>query len=155
MSNDLFGNEIEEVEEIELEKPKKLSPFDFMGAVSETKKDIVKDDPHVLRDYPAYVVNRGFGYFPDTVLYANEMNQYPDIPVKAQYYYYMNSLRKRQRRSKWFKLEPDADIKTIREVYQVNSDVAKQYLRVLTEENLQTLRELTDIGEVEKKGKKK
>lgn len=159
MNKDLFGNEINEeadyIDNLENQKSKKISPFDFIGSVSETKKDIVKDDPDIIDQYSSYVTNRGFGYFPDTVLYANEMNLYPDIPKKAQYYYYFSSLRKKKRRSKWFKLEENPDIELIKKVYNVRAEIAKQYLEILTEENLDVLRNMTDTGEIPSKKKKK
>lgn len=156
MGTDLFGNEVEVEEEVVIEKSDKPTPFDFMASVSETKKDIIKDNPDMIKHYNAYITNRGFGYFPDSVLYANEMNMYPDIPGEAQYYYYHASLRKRKRRSKWFKLEKNEDVEMIRRIYHVRSDVAKQYLQVLSDNQLETLRALTDTGEVAgKKGKKK
>jgi len=149
MNKDLFGDDVvEDLEEEYIpEKIEKPKPWTYMTAVSETKKDILKETPELANFYPAFVVNKGFSYFPDSVLYANDMNMYPDIPAAAQYYYYMSSLRKRQRRSKWWKREPNADLDMVREVYQVRAEVAKQYMKILTEENLQTLRELTDTGE--------
>jgi hypothetical protein len=135
--------------------PKKLNPFDFIKSVSETKQHIIKGDPAAVKEYNAYMINRGFGYFPDTVLYANELNMYPGIPKAAQYEYYMASLRKRKRFSKWYKLEKNDDLDLIRKTYSVGAEVAKGYMRILSKENLQTLRELNSTGEVEGKSKKK
>jgi hypothetical protein len=147
MGRDLFGEDIVEVEDEVVEKRKKTSPFDFLGSISDTKKDIIAGNPDIADEYPPYLVNRGLGYFPDTVLYANEMNLYPDIPKKAQYYYYLASIRKRTRRSKWFKRETNDDIEMIKEVYNVRSEVAKQYIKLLTPENLNELRRITDTDE--------
>lgn len=148
---------VEETQDVSIdqEKPKKTTPFDFIKSVSETKKDIIKEDPELEKDYNAFIVNRGFGYFPDTVLHANELNMLPDIPRIAQYYYYMASLRKRKRFSKWYKLEPNEDLKLVQDVYNVRVEVAKEYLKVLTEENIQTLRKLTETGESSPKAKTK
>jgi hypothetical protein len=134
--------------------PKKLSPFDFMKSVSETKQNIINGDPDIAKEYNAYMVNRGFSYFPDTVLYANELNMYPDIPKAAQYHYYLASLRKGKRFSKWHKLEKNEDLDMVRMTYNVGAETAKGYLKVLTEENLETLRRLSTTGE-EGKAKKK
>jgi hypothetical protein len=156
MSKDLFGNEIEEVQDDDYvpEKHKKTSPFDFIGSVSETKKDLIEENPEVENDYAAYIINRGLGYFPDTVLYANEMNLYPDIPKKAQYYYYFASLRKRKRRSKWFKLEENPNANMVQRTYNVRAEVAKQYLEILTEDDLKTIRDITNVDDSGKKRKK-
>lgn len=140
----------EAVEDI---KPKKPTPFAFITAVSETKKDIIKEDPDLKQYYNSYITNRGFSYFPDSVLHANEMNLHPNIPSLCQYYYYMGSLRKRKRFSKWHKLEKNDDLLMIQKVYGVRADIAKQYLKLLSEENLAELRKLTVTGEDTKKSK--
>jgi hypothetical protein len=146
--------EIAEEEEL-VSAPKKLNPFDFIKSVSETKQHIINGNPDAAKEYNAYMVNRGFGYFPDTVLYANELNMYPGIPKAAQYEYYMSSLRKRKRFSKWHKLEQNEDLDLVRKTYNVGVETAKGYMRILSKENLATLRELNSTGEVEGKSKKK
>lgn len=128
----------------------KVKPFEFMAAVGQTKKDIIKEDPAIAKDYVAYVVNRGFGFFPDTVLYANEMNLYPGIPGVAQYYYYMASLRKQKRFSKWHKLVKNDNQELIQTTYNVRPEVAKQYMKLLSKEDLDTLRTLSETGEPKK-----
>lgn len=157
MSNDLFGNALKEpeAEEEAFAKPEKATPFDFIKSVSETKKDMLKENPDLANDYVAFIVNKGFGYFPDTVLYANELNMYSNMPANAQYYYYLASLRKRKRFSKWHKAEHNEDLQMIQEVYDVRPEVAKQYLKVLTEDNLKDLRVLCDTGEMPTKSPKR
>jgi hypothetical protein len=124
----------------------KTSPFDFISAVSETKKDIIAENPEIEKDYNTYITNRGFGYFSDSVLYANEMNINSHIPGVAQYYYYMSSLRKRKRRSPWYKLNKSEDQILVENVYNVRPEIAKQYLKVLKDDDLKKLREITETG---------
>lgn len=146
MNTDIFGNEVVLQEEVLLEKQKKTSPFDFIKTISETKTNLIEDDPDCEKDYNSYIVNRGLGYFPDTVLYANEMNMYPNIPKKAQYYYYLASLRKRKRYSKWHKLEENNDLDVVQKIYNVRVEVAKEYLKILTEDNMKELRQMLETG---------
>jgi hypothetical protein len=116
------------------------NPFDFMNAASFSKADIIKDDdnPDIIeKQYNAYIVNRGFTNFEDTILHANEMNQRHELFPAAQFDYYRAVLRKRKRFSKWPKATKDINLDAIQEVYQCNRTVAKQYLKVLNEEQLQ------------------
>jgi hypothetical protein len=125
------------------------SPFDFMNAVSFTKADIIKDDdnPDIIeKQYNAYIVNRGFTNFEDTILHANEMNQRHELFPAAQFDYYRAVLRKRKRFSKWPKADKDINLDAIQEVYQCNRTVAKQYLKVLNEEQLQSVHEKLVTG---------
>tara|TARA_X000000950_G_C13856898_1_gene636954 strand:- start:754 stop:1146 length:393 start_codon:yes stop_codon:yes gene_type:complete len=119
---------------------KDLNPFDFMNAASFTKADVIKDseNPDITeKQYNAYIVNRGFTNFEDTILHANEMNQRHELFPAAQFDYYRAVLRKRKRFSKWPKADKNNDLDAIQEVYQCNRTVAKQYLKVLNEEQLQ------------------
>ena len=118
------------------------NPFDFMNAVSFTKADIIKDNDNpelIEKQYNAYIVNRGFTNFEDTILHANEMNQRHELFPAAQFDYYRAVLRKRKRFSKWPKADKDINLDAIQEVYQCNRTVAKQYLKVLNEEQLKSV----------------
>lgn len=143
-----------EPEEV-VEEQKGPSPFDFIKSVSNTKQDMIKDDPEVIKNYNAFIINRGLSYFPDTVLIANEMNMYPDIPVESQYYYYMGAIRKGKRFSKWHKPSKDADIELIQKIYNVRLEVAKQYRKLISDKDMKKLHELSDTGETPKKRKNK
>ena len=60
---------------------KDYNPFDFMNAASFSKANLIGDDenPEMTEKlYAAYIVNRGFANFDDTILHANEMNMRPD-----------------------------------------------------------------------------
>ena len=51
-----------------------MSPFDYLNSINMTKKDLIVDEQSE-KDYVPFIVNRGLGYFADTVLFANEMNE--------------------------------------------------------------------------------
>lgn len=128
---------------------KDLSPFDFMNAASFSKKNLIgdSDNPELTeKEYNPYIVNRGFTYFEDTILHANEMNQRHELFPGAQFEYYRSVLRKRKRFSKWHKAEKNNDLDAIQEVYACNRTVAKMYLKVLTEEQLKSVHEKLVIG---------
>jgi hypothetical protein len=74
-----------------------MTPFDFINAINSTKKDLLAEDPMAKKDYVPFIINRGLGYFPDTVLYANEMNRNSSIPVDWQFSFLLNSISKKKR----------------------------------------------------------
>ena len=128
---------------------KDLSPFDFMNAASFSKKNLIgeSDNPELTeKEYNPYIVNRGFTYFEDTILHANEMNQRHELFPGAQFEYYRSVLRKRKRFSKWHKAEKNNDLDAIQQVYECNRTVAKMYLKVLNEEQLKSVHEELVIG---------
>ena len=126
-----------------------LTPFDFIKSVSQSKKDLIRESDYpdqVEKQYNAYIVNRGFSYFEDTILHANEMNMRHHLFNDAQYRYYLGILRSRNRFSKWHKAEKDKDLDAIQEVYTVNRTVAKMYLKAMSKTDLKRVHEKLQKG---------
>lgn len=120
------------------------SPFDLINSISNTKEDILEDE----KDYNSFIVNRGLSYFPDTILYANEMNTLHWLPNRLKYDYLMGSIRKKKRYSKWAKKEKNEDLELIMNVFNYNIDKASSALKILTEEDLQKIRDSQNKGGV-------
>ena len=123
-----------------------MTPFDFLNAINLTKKDLF-EDPLASKDYSAYLVNRGLSYFPDTVLHANEMNRNPSIPRDWQFYYFLNSISKKKRFSKWHKKDAETeDLRLVMNYYGYSSEKAKEALTVLSNEQLSMIKEKQNKG---------
>lgn len=120
-----------------------------MNAASFSKDDLIRnsENPDITeKEYNAYIVNRGFTNFEDTILHANEMNQRHELFAGAQFDYYRSVLRKRKRFSKWHKAEKNTDLDAIQQVYQCNRTVAKMYLKTLTKEQLKSVHDKLVTG---------
>lgn len=117
-----------------------MNPFDFLNAINTSKKDIMVDDL-VEKQYPAFMVNRGLSYFPDTILYANEMNRYHHLDNRLQFDFLINTIRKQKRFSKWHKAESSEDIEAIKEYYGYSNEKARQTLSVLTQDQIIELKQ--------------
>ena len=122
------------------------TPFDFLNAINETKKDLLKEDPSNEKEYSAWMVNRGLSFFPDTVMYANEMNQRHQVSNKWQFQFLLNSIPRKKRFSKWFKREEEKNLKLVMDCYGYSSEKAKQVLGILTPEQLKTIEEKQYTG---------
>lgn len=119
-----------------------MSFFDFLNAINDTKKDLIREDPHTEKEYVSFMVNRGLSYFPDTILYANEMNRSADIPKQWQFDFYRLSVPKRKRFSKWHKQDKiEDDVKLIMREYNYSHQKALQIIDLLSETQLKELRE--------------
>lgn len=121
------------------------NPFDYITSISHTKKDMMEDEQGE-KDYSAWMVNRGLSYFPDTILYANEMNQMAHLPSKLQYAYLINTIRPRKRFSKWVKKKEDSDLDAIMRCYGYNIDKAKSALSILSPDQVKKIKEKLDEG---------
>jgi len=123
-----------------------MSPFDFLNAINDNKKNLF-EDPQAEKDYSAFMVNRGLSYFHDTVLYANEMNRYPAIPKSWQFHYFLNTIPKKKRFSKWAKKDAETkSLQLIKEYYGYSFEKAKEALSVLSVEQLSIIEEKLQKG---------
>ena len=116
-----------------------MSPFDYLNSINYTKKDIMVDDI-VEKQYNPFMVNRGLSYFQDTVLMANEMNQYAHLDNRLQFDFLINIVRKRKRFSKWNKPEVATDLDVIKEYYGYSNEKARMVHNLLTDNQITELR---------------
>ena len=97
-----------------------MNPFDIINSISHTKKNLLigtENDELAEKDYPAFLVNKGMSYFPDTILYANEVNRLAHLDNLLQYSYLLNSIRPVKRFAKWAKKSDSVDLDAIKEYY--------------------------------------
>ncbi len=116
---------------------------DYLNAVNHTKVPLLDtDDESIEKGYVPFVINRCLSYFPDTIFYVNEMNIRPDTSKKMQFDFYLNSLRKRKRFSKWLKRENPDDLQAVMDYFEYSEAKAREALNVLTGE---TVSEIVDM----------
>ena len=60
---------------------------DIIPSILQTKKNVLQDELDV-KDYTPFVVNRALSYHMDCILYANEMNLYPEMDKDLQYQFF-------------------------------------------------------------------
>ena len=119
-----------------------MSPFDFLTAINQTKKDLIREDAQNEKDYNSFMVNRGLSYFSDTVMYANEMNQRSGVPKIWQNDFFLNSISKKKRFSKWHKKETDSQIlQLVMEYYKYSTEKAKAVMDILSPDQLKNIEE--------------
>ena len=124
-----------------------MNPFDFLNAINITKKDLITEDPLTEKEYPPFMVNRGLSYFPDTVMYANEMNRNSDIPKKWQFQFLINSISKKKRFSKWHKKDAETEsLQLVMEYYGYSSEKAKEAMKILSSDQLAYIKEKLNKG---------
>ena len=123
-----------------------MNPFELIKSISNTKKDILENE----KDYNAFMVNRGLSYFPDTVIYANEMNRFHHLDSRLQYHFLINTIRKRNRFSKWNKNVESEKLQIVKEYYGYSNEKARDILPLLSNENLKTIRGRIQHGGIQR-----
>jgi arabinogalactan endo-1,4-beta-galactosidase len=116
-----------------------MSPFDYLNAINTTKKDIMVDDI-AEKSYPSFMVNRGLSYFPDTVLFANEMNVHHNIDHRLQFDFFINIIKKKKRFSKCAKAYNIENLELIKEYYGYSNEKAKSVLSLLNDAQINELK---------------
>ena len=120
--------------------------WDMVNSVSETKKNLLEEDPENIKVYEPYLVNKSLSYHNDALMYANEMNHNFFIDKDMQYNFYINILRKRKRYSSWIKKEKIDDLECVKSYYGYNNEKATQALNLLSKEQIDFIKKQLDIG---------
>ena len=117
------------------------TPFDFINSINSTKINLFEGDMQAEKDYVPFIVNRGLSYFPDTIMYANEMNINSSLPKLWQYTFLLNLVPKKKRFSKWAKKEAkQEDILLVQEYYGYSYEKTKEVMSILTKEQLDIIK---------------
>jgi hypothetical protein len=120
---------------------------DYVPAISSTKKRLMDtDDEYWEKNYNAFMINRNFSYHQDTILYSNEMNQYPLVDNKLQFDYLLNSIRSRKRFSPWAKKSIHSDLDYVKEYYGYNNERAEEALKILDDEQIEYIKNKLNKG---------
>ena len=109
---------------------------DFLTSINTSKHNIMEDDPMTENEYVPFIVNRTLSYFPDTVMYANELNTRSHLDNRLQFDYLLNSIRLKKRFSRWLKPEKNADIDAIKEYYSCSYRKAHEIAQILSGDQL-------------------
>lgn len=127
-----------------------MSPFDFVNEILQGKKQLMVDE-ETEAAYASFLVNRALSYHKDCIMYANEMNRRHFVDKKLQFDYLINTVRSKKRPfNKWVKPEKSEDLECIKKYYGLSDSKARDALRLLTDEQIQELKEKTDIGGLRK-----
>ena len=134
------------IEEAPVEK--KFDVFTFVGDISKGKKNLFSEE--TADKYDAYIINKAFSLTADTILYANDMNLYYNLPKVLQHDYLINSIRPRSRYEKWPKAEKSSDIDAIKEYYKYSDAKARSALSILSKGQLAIIKEKLEKGGITK-----
>lgn len=125
------------------------NPFDYVNSINQNKRNMMRgteNDALGESQYEPWLINNALSYFPDTILHANLMNQFHQLDKRPQYEFLINSIRSRKRFSKWVKSDINEDLLFVCEYYNCNKLVGRDYLSLLTSEQLNLMKEQKEKG---------
>ena len=126
------------------------NPFDYVNQILQGKKNLIVDEI-TEKEYNPFLTNRSLSYHYDCVLFANEMNQRPFLDKKLQNSFLINTVRSRKRPfAKWIKSEKSEDLECVKKYFNYSDMRAREVLSLLSEEQIQELKEKTETGGLRK-----
>lgn len=122
----------------------KMSPFDIAKNINSHGQRLETDEV----GYEPFVLNKIYSNTPDSVAFANEMNQHWSLPKQMQYDFYRFGLPKNMRRhGKWEKRSTETadDIAQIEEAFGYSRQKAIEVYPILVRK-MDKIRSLNDKG---------
>ena len=119
---------------------------DWLNSINFTKENLIEEDPNIIKEYPPYIINRCLSGHLDTIMFANEMNKFPNLDKDLQYSFYLNTLRKKKRFSPWLRKDKVTDLEIIKQYYGYSNEKALQALKILTPDQINFIKQRLDIG---------
>jgi hypothetical protein len=124
--------------------------FDFVNDIGYGKEYLYSQE--TKSKYDSFIINRAMSQHPDSIMYANEMNKHPELDKLLQHDFYFYVLSRKKRYGKWAKAdkEDESVLNLIISHYKVNRVHAKQYLELMTDEDLKSLKNTYKLGGLKK-----
>ena len=119
---------------------------DWLNSINFTKENLIEEDTSAIKDYPPYIINRCLSGHLDSVMFANEMNKFPNLDKDLQYNFFLNTLRKKKRFSPWLRKEKVTDLEIIKQYYGYSNEKALNALKILTPDQINFIKQRLDIG---------
>jgi len=118
---------------------------EILKSLNQTKNEDLIDDFNA-NDYVPFIINRAFSFYPDTVMFANDLNRFSNIDKTMQYKYYCSGLKKKSRFSPWLKASKIENLELISDYYQVSRREAKELLNFLTTDDIEKINKALNKG---------
>lgn len=120
---------------------------DYLNAINYTKEKLLdSDDETWKKKYPPYIVNKCLAPHNDTIMLVNEINMRHHLDKKLQFDFLLNSIRKRKRFEPYVRSGKIKDIEYVKEYYGYSNEKAKVALKILTKENILTIKTKLNKG---------
>ena len=119
---------------------------DWLNSINFTKENLIEEDPDLIKEYSPFIINRCLSGHLDAIMFANEMNKYPNLDKDLQYHFYLNTLRKKKRFSPWLRKDKVTDLEIIKQYYGYSNEKALNALKILTPDQINFIKQRLDIG---------
>ena len=119
---------------------------EIIPSILQTKKNCLVSEVDE-KSYVPFIVNKALSFHLDCVMYANEMNMHHNLDKKLQYQFHINTIRGYKRPyQKWYKRGEIENLSAVKEYFNYSTEKAKDALKLLTESQLNEIKNLLNKG---------
>jgi hypothetical protein len=118
-----------------------MNPFEYVNSINGKIENLIVEDENNEKFYDPFLTNRAFSYFPDSILYANEMNSRHFLDKRMQYDYLYYGISKKKRFSKWATRNTNGNIDFLVRLYECSKTKAEEIAEVLGETSVELLKQ--------------
>jgi len=119
---------------------------DWLNSINQSKKNLIDEDPSNEKEYPPYIINKCLSGSIDCIMYVNELNINNRLDKKLQYDFLINIVRTKKRFTPWIKKEKIKNLEYVKFYYGYSTEKAEQALRILSEEQINFIKQKLDVG---------
>ena len=119
---------------------------EIIPSILQTKDHCISSEEDE-KSYTPYIVNKAISSHIDALYFVSEMNYNHHLDKKLQYDYLFHSIRGYKRKfQKWVKYTEPSEIELIKEYYGYSSQKAKQILSLLSQQDIEYMKEKLNKG---------
>jgi len=120
---------------------------DYLNAINHEKTPLMDTEDEVWeKKYSPFIINKCLAPFPDTIHLVNEMNLHNHLDSKLQFDFLLNTVRTRKRYTPWMKASKTKNLEYVKEYYGYNNEKARSALKLLSDEQIKTIKSSLDKG---------
>ena len=120
---------------------------DYLNDINYKKDNLMdSEDEFWEKRYPAYIVNKVMSAFPETLLFANEINKLHFLDKKLQYDFLIYGIRRKKRFSKWMKANKLKNLEYVKDYFGYNNEKGRLALELLTKDQLDIIKQRLSKG---------
>jgi len=120
---------------------------DYLNAINHEKTPLMDTEDEVWeKKYSPFIINKCLAPFPDTIHLVNEMNLHNHLDSKLQFDFLLNTVRTRKRYTPWMKASKTKNLEYVKEYYGYNNEKARSALKLLSDEQIKTIKNSLDKG---------
>lgn len=122
----------------------KISPFEFVKAITETKEDILTGNES---SYNQFIINKALSFNPDCVFFVHQLQMMESIPDRVHFEYLLNTISRRKRYGGWAKKDTlPATVELLKEAFGYSTSDAINAAELLSDKQILELQDGLEKG---------